>query len=55
MKPPMVHLALVAIALAPVIANWLLGAQTLEAEFSDRDVRQMDEAFERILAEYHSG
>jgi hypothetical protein len=55
MNRPMVHLALVAIALAPVIANWLLGAETLEAEFSDSDVRQLDEAFERILTEYHGG
>jgi hypothetical protein len=51
----MLHLALVAIALAPVIANWLLGAQSLEVEFFESDIRQLDEAFERILGEYHRG
>lgn len=55
MNRPMLHLALVAIALAPVIANWLLGAQSLEAEFFESDIRQLDETFERILGEYHRG
>lgn len=53
MKRIMVHLALVAIAFAPIIANWLLGDESLHSEFSPTDVRELDEAFERILVEHH--
>lgn len=47
----MVHASLALIALAPIIARWLIAwEQADESFFSPSDVRDIDRAFIRVLA-----